>query len=77
MNKLLEIAQAWIEAADPSEEAKVIAESRVSTCNTCDQNKISEILNYHYCNKCGCPIKKKIFSPLPGKEACPLGKWEK
>lgn len=76
MNKLLEIASAWIAAADPTEEQKVIAESRIKTCDGCEENKLSEILDYHYCGKCGCPLKKKIFSPLPGKEACPLSKWE-
>lgn len=76
MNKLLEIASAWITAANPSEEEKEKAEKRIATCNGCEENKLSEVLDYHYCGKCGCPLKKKIFSPLPGNEACPLGKWE-
>lgn len=77
MNKLLEIATAWITAANPTEEEKERAESRVAICNGCEENKLSEILEYHYCGKCGCPLSKKIFSPLPGKEACPLEKWDK
>ena len=77
MNKLLEIATAWITAANPTEEEKDRAESRVAICNGCEENKLSEILEYHYCGKCGCPLSKKIFSPLPGKEACPLEKWDK
>lgn len=76
MNKLLEIASSWISAANPTPEEKERAEKRVSTCNGCEENKLSEVLDYHYCGKCGCPLKKKIFSPLPGSEACPLGKWE-
>lgn len=76
MNKLLEIASAWITAANPSKEEKDKAERRVSICNDCEENKLSEILDYHYCGKCGCPLSKKIFSPLPGKEACPLEKWD-
>jgi len=77
VNKLLEIATAWITAANPTEEEKDRAESRVAICNGCEENKLSEILEYHYCGKCGCPLSKKIFSPLPGKEACPLEKWDK
>ena len=77
MNKLLEIATAWITAANPTEEEKERAESRVAVCSGCEENKLSEILEYHYCGKCGCPLSKKIFSPLPGKEACPLEKWDK
>lgn len=77
MNKLLEIATAWITAANPTKEEKERAESRVAVCNGCEENKLSEILEYHYCGKCGCPLSKKIFSPLPGKEACPLEKWDK
>ena len=77
MNKLLEIASAWITAANPTEEEKERAESRVTICNGCEENKLSEILDYDYCGKCGCPLSKKIFSPLPGKEACPLEKWDK
>jgi len=76
VNKLVEIATAWISAANPSADEKERAESRIKICDTCEENKISEILNYHYCGKCGCPLEKKIFSPLPGKEACPLAKWE-
>jgi hypothetical protein len=76
VNKLLEIASAWISAANPTDVEREKAEKRIQVCNGCEENKISEILDYHYCGKCGCPLKKKIFSPLPGSEACPLGKWE-
>ncbi len=76
MNKLLEIASSWISAANPTPEEKEKAEKRISICDSCEENRVSEVLQYHYCGKCGCPLKKKIFSPLPGKEACPLEKWE-
>ena len=55
MNKLREIAEAWIAAANPSEEEKEKAEKRIEVCNGCEENKISEVLDYHYCGKCGCP----------------------
>lgn len=77
MNKLLEIASAWIAANNPTEEKMQLAESRLQVCNSCEHNKLSEIFKYPQCAKCGCPLSKKVFSPLPGKEACPLKKWEK
>ena len=76
MNKLLEIAAAWIAAADPTPEQKDKAERRIAICNGCEHNKLNETLDYHYCGKCGCPLKKKIFSPLEGSKACPEAKWD-
>lgn len=75
MIKLVEIAKAWITAANPSEMEKAKAEQRIQVCQACPSQRINESLNYHYCGECGCPLDKKIFSPLPGKDACPLKKW--
>ena len=36
-----------------------------------------EHIDIHVCNLCGCPLSKKIFSPLPGEEACPDKRWKK
>jgi hypothetical protein len=77
MLKLVEIAKAWITAANPSPLEKEIAEERISICQTCPSQKLNEALNLHYCGECGCPSDKKIFSPLPGPVACPLKKWNR
>ena len=76
MLKLVEIAKAWIIAANPSEEEKEIAEKRIAICNECEFSRHNETLDFHYCGECGCPLKKKIFSPSPGKIACPKAKWD-
>jgi len=76
MNKLLEIAAAWIAKANPTEEQKKLAEKRLAICEGCEYKRHNKLTNHHYCGECGCPLAAKIFSPLPGKEACPLAKWE-
>lgn len=75
MNKLLEIAEAWIAAANPTEEQKELAEKRITVCNSCEYNRYNGTIDLHYCGACGCPLSKKIFSPLPNAEACEKGKW--
>lgn len=75
MNKLVEIAKAWIIAANPDPKQKALAESRASICEECPYNAYVKHLNLHYCDKCGCPLDKKIFSPA-GPNACPDGRWE-
>ena len=75
MLKLVEIAKSWIIAANPSEEEKEIAEKRIAICNECEFSRYNNALDFHYCGECGCPLKKKIFSPSPGKLACPKAKW--
>jgi uncharacterized paraquat-inducible protein A len=77
MLKLVEIAKAWIAAANPTPEQQKIAEHRISVCEGCPHRKDQN--NYFdtpVCGLCGCPLNKKIFSPLPGKEACPDKRWE-
>jgi len=73
--KLVEIAKAWITAANPSDEDKEKAEKRIAICNKCEYSRHNEAIDFHYCGECGCPLKKKIFSPLPGNEACPKKFW--
>ena len=75
MNKLLEIAKSWIAAENPTEEQKDIAEKRIAMCNSCEYSRYNKVLDYHYCGECGCPLSKKVFSPLPGQEACGVKKW--
>ena len=77
MNKLVEIAKAWIAAANPTEEQKIIAEYRAGVCDTCPKKAYNSTIDLYFCSECGCPLSKKVFSPKPGLEACPLAKWEK
>jgi len=76
VNKLVEIASAWIAAANPTEEQKQKAEARIAICNTCEYSRYAALTDIHYCGECGCPLKKKIFSPLPPEEACPKKYWK-
>lgn len=69
---LINIAKSWIIARNPTEEQKEKAESRIKICNSCDFS--SKILGAEICNKCGCPLSKKIFSPR-GPEECPEKFW--
>ena len=71
MLKIVEIAKAWIAAADPTPEQKEIAEYRIKICGECPHKEAVR------CGLCGCPLQKKIFSPKPGPEACPDKRWEK
>lgn len=77
MLKVVEIAKAWIAAANPTPEQKKIAKYRASICDGCDKKAYTSTIDLYYCGECGCPLSRKIFSPKPGKEACPLAKWEK
>ena len=77
MNKISEIFQAWVSAAKPSPEQKQIAEYRASVCDSCEHKTHVVAINSFVCGKCGCPLSKKVFSPKPGPQACPLAKWEK
>lgn len=76
MLKLVEIAKAWIAAANPTPKQKYIAEQRITKCNACPYKQYEKLYDSHTCGLCGCPLAKKIFSPLPGKEACPDKRWE-
>jgi len=76
MLKLVEIAKAWIAAANPTPEQQKIADSRISICDTCPHKKQASHINTYVCGLCGCPLDKKIFSPLPGDKACPDKRWE-
>ena len=76
MNKISEIFQAWVSAANPTPEQKQIAEYRASVCDSCEHKTHVAAIASFICGKCGCPLSKKVFSPKPGPQACPLAKWE-
>ena len=74
LNKISEIFQAWVAAANPSPSQTLIAEYRSSVCDTCDKKTYVSTINSFICGECGCPLSKKIFSGYFND--CPLGKWE-
>ena len=76
MLKLVEIAKAWIAAANPTPEQQQIANSRIAICDQCPYKDYIKAADTHVCGKCGCPLSKKIFSPLSGEQACPDKRWE-
>lgn len=67
-----EIFKSWVTAANPTEEESELAAKRHAICLKCDWIRDSILFNTK-CGNCGCPIGKKIFSPVKG--ACPIGKW--
>jgi hypothetical protein len=76
MLKLVEIAKAWIAAANPTPKQQQIAGYRISVCDNCPNKEYHKHLNMYTCGLCGCPLDKKIFSPLPGEQACPDKRWK-
>lgn len=76
MLKVVEIAKAWIAAANPTAEQKEIAEYRIKICDKCPHKDYVKAVDSFTCGLCGCPLSKKIFSPKPGPEACPDARWE-
>ena len=75
MNKLSEIFQAWVAAANPTPAQKLLAEQRTAVCDTCPHKFYAKPLDIYVCDLCGCPLNKKVFSPA-GKNACPGNRWE-
>jgi hypothetical protein len=76
MFKLVEIAKAWIAAANPTPDQKQIANYRISVCDTCPHKSHIGKIDVYVCGLCGCPLNRKIFSPLPGEQACPDKRWK-
>lgn len=76
MNKISEIFQAWVAAANPTPEQTLIAEHRSAICDVCPHKAHNKAIDLYYCGKCGCPLAGKVFSPR-GPEACPDNRWIK
>ena len=72
----IEIINAWIRAANPTETEKELAKARMDICLKCDFRK--EIIHNKewsaICGGCGCPLRAKIFTNQYG--SCPQNKWE-
>jgi hypothetical protein len=77
--KFKEITSAWITAANPTPKEKKLAETRAAVCNGCEfRKKNTAVIDFYYCGLCGCPLEKKIFSPINKKtNPCPESKWDK
>lgn len=71
----IEIAKSWLNSMNPTPELEEKANHRINICNSCEKRSHVESIDIFICSGCGCPIKKKIYSPK-GKDACPLKKWE-
>ena len=76
MLKAYEILKAWAISFNPTEKQQKVAIDRFSICESCEfkretfRNKVWS----YVCNECGCPLQKKIYSPVPN--ACPKKFWE-
>lgn len=68
-----EIVTSWFNSFNGTDKQKELALKRLEVCNGCDEMKTNSI-NIIICGNCGCPINKKIFSPV--YNSCPLKKWE-
>jgi hypothetical protein len=73
MDTFSDIIKAWAVSFNPTEEQKELADLRYNICISCDQR--GNILGIEKCNKCGCPLSKKIFTQKKA-ETCPLNKWD-
>jgi len=71
-----EIFESWFTAFNPNEKEKILAKERLDVCIGCEHKR--EVLKgvkwSAYCDGCGCPISKKVFSKL--FNPCPEKKWE-
>jgi hypothetical protein len=73
MTKGEEIIRSWFISINPTDEQVIKSIHRMDTCLECEHKKDSEIFSFSYCDKCGCPLRKKVFTPK--EDGCPLGKW--
>jgi hypothetical protein len=73
LNKLVEITKAWIIASNPTPEQEEKALYRSGVCDGCEKKQYVEHLAFFRCGECGCPLSKKIYSPI---NSCPLNKWK-
>jgi hypothetical protein len=71
-----EIFDAWVTSINPTEKEKELANKRLDMCKGCEFRK-ENIKGYKWsaiCGACGCPLSKKVFSPV--FNSCPKEKWE-
>jgi hypothetical protein len=74
-SKIVTIVDAWVTASNPTIEQKNLAEARWNVCIQCPEFRSErEITGEPYCNDCGCPLMKKIFTKEFNE--CPQKKWK-
>jgi hypothetical protein len=71
-----EIFDAWKLSFNPSEIQEELAQKRLNVCMGCDFRKevLKGIKWSAYCNDCGCPLNKKVFSKY--FNPCTQKKWK-
>lgn len=71
-----EIFEAWVVARNPKPHEKELANRRYEICLSCEFRKqvVKSVEWSEVCSKCGCPLKKKVFSKM--HNPCPLKKWD-
>jgi hypothetical protein len=67
---IVDIGKSWLKAAASSEEEEQLALYRKAICENCP-HKIEGKIFEAICDKCGCPLSKKIYSQF----GCPIDKW--
>jgi hypothetical protein len=74
LKKFKEIADAWITAANPTDEEKELAKKRYNICLGCEHYRATRPITHdENCKACGCPLSKKVFARK--KTSCPENKW--
>lgn len=73
IQKIKEIVESYARMINPTEEQKQVAEERLKICMGCEY-WAENAAGIHFCKKCGCATKAKVFSPR-GLQACPEQKW--
>lgn len=68
---LSEIIEAWKIANNPNEKQINLSKARSEICDVCPKKTTK--LGFIFCDECGCPIGKKIFTNR--FNPCPLHKW--
>jgi hypothetical protein len=71
-----EIFDAWKISIKPSAKQEELAKKRLDVCITCDYRKevLKGVTWSAFCDDCGCPLNKKIFSTK--YNACTQKKWK-
>lgn len=71
------VSVAWYRSMNPTPAQEALAQERLGVCTSCEERAWAPAFQWWKCSACGCPLHKKIFSPRPGSDACPRGKWVK
>jgi hypothetical protein len=82
---LPQIASGWYNFIKGDPQTKLMMQTRLAVCDSCDQkiqlsllnqviiHHINEEASLYKCKLCTCPLATKTASP---KSVCPLKKWE-